>query len=288
MDKKSLETFLDKIYFPDEYRPFVIPVVELIDRDFKDEYRLLDSDRLNEEHYAHMAEITGTHYDLCMLALFILMGMDSKKRYDEMGIDEDIYYACMKEITIWSKRCYKDRGHVGTYGHEWHNNFFVPKVFRLGRLEFEEKLLLDINYTVDGVTYVKDTPCLNVHIPEDGKLSHDDVLDAYKRAYKFFGLKGNYPFVCHTWMLYPGNRDFMDPDSNVMKFMNDYEVLLKWDEVNYGGLWRVFGRHDSYDPDTLPADTKLQRDLIAYLKSNGNVYGAGYGIFIHNGEKILK
>ena len=289
MAKRDLDFLCDKIDFPAEFREVIFPLVRRIEQDYNDEYTAIDKDRCNPDGYAALAVKLGENVDAVMLAACMMMGIDSKVRYDEMGVSEDIYYASMRELTIWSKRCYLERGHIGIYGHDWMNNFIEPHVFRIGRLEFERmKFEKGQEYHGHGVDLKGGDPVINIHIPEDGALRHDEVLESYRRAYEFFGLKGNSPFVCHTWLLYPGNRDFLPEKSNIRPFMDDFEIVYRQDVQNAPDLWRVFGRRESYDPNELPRDNSLRKNLAEYLETHDRVTGYGYGVFIHNGKEIVK
>jgi hypothetical protein len=70
--------------------------------------------------------------------------------------------------------------------------------------------------------------------------------------------------------------------------MDDFDIISRNDVKNDGNLWRIFGRRDSYDPENLPRNTDLQRRMADYLAANDNVTGSGYGVFVFDGEKVVK
>lgn len=289
MAERELEFFCDKIDFPAEFRGELFPLIRRIEREFGEEYTVIDADRCSLGGYTALADKLGENTDKVMLALCMMMCVDAKVRYDEIGASDEIYYASMRELTIWSKRCFAERGHVGIYGHDWMNNFIEPHLFRIGRLEFERlKFEEGCEYHGHGIDLAGGDGVINIHIPEDGALCHDEVIESYRKAYEFFGLKGNSPFVCHTWLLYPGNRDFLPEKSNIRAFMDDFELVYSKDIKNCSDLWRVFGRRESYDPATLPRDNSLRKNLAEYLETHDNVTGIGYGVLVHNGENIVK
>ena len=289
MDRLSLDFFCDRIDFPLEYRSVVLPLIERIENEYMPEFEAIDADRCTVDGYYALADKMGEERDAVMLAVCMMCGIRSKKRYDTMGISDDIYYASQRDITIWAKRCFIERGHVGVYAHDWLNNFFDPHVFRIGRLEFEHKQF-PVGYTYDrhGVTVRGGDGVINIHIPEDGPLRHDDVLESYKAAYRFFGLSGKYPFVTHSWLIWEKNGEFLPERSNIRDFMGDYDVVYSEEGKDPCNLWRVFGRRESYDPETLPRENSLQRNLADYLAAHDGISGVSYGIFIHDGEKIVK
>ena len=42
------------------------------------------------------------------------------------------------------------------------------------------------------------------------------------------------------------------------------------------------------DPASLPRDTELRRRMADYLAKSGNVTGTGYGVFLFDGERVIK
>lgn len=289
MSDKKLVSFCDRISFPEDFRKEVFPVIEKIKKHFPGEYEAINGNRLDEAGYIDLTHKLGMSPELVTLSLCIMMGMDSRERYSAAGADDEIYYASQKEITIWAKKNYAEHGTVGTIRYEWLNNFIDPHVFRLGRLDFERYGFWNgADCTVHGVHLHGGDACINVHIPEDGKLGHEEVLESYRKAYRFFGLEGDYPFICHSWLLYPGNRDFLPAGSNIVAFLGDYDIVNTDEFTESPDLWRIYGTRDSYVPSELPRDTGLRSALADYLISHGNVYGRGYGVFIHNGDSIIK
>ena len=285
----TLEYFSDRIDFPEEYRNVIFPLIGRIEAQYYDDYKKIDADRCAEDGYISLAEKMGEPLDTVMLAVCVMCAVDSKKRYDSLGISGEIYYASQKDITIWAKRCCLERGHIGVYAYEWLNNFTDPHVFRLGRLQFERKKFpMGFTYTGHGITLNGGDEVINIHIPEDGPLVHEDVLESYRLAYRFFGLDGKRAFVTHTWLIYPKNREFLPEKSNIRDFMDDYEILFYDERAYSSNLWRVFGRRDSYEPATLPRENSLQRNMADYLASHDCISGEGYGLFVFDGEEIVK
>ena len=72
----------------------------------------------------------------------------------------------------------------------------------------------------------------------------------------------------------------------MVAFLDNFTILRYKDAPESGDLWRVFGHQPSWEPDTLPDDTPLRRQLKAHLKAGGSM-GYGYGIFLHDGEKRI-
>ena len=220
-----------------------------------------------------------------MLAVCLLLTNISHQYYRDHGIDEEIYLDSMKDIRVWTKTCVDNRHHLGVYQYSWIRNFWRADIVRLGRLEFHiVKYNHSEPYTACGVTVQEGDAVINTHIPADGHLDPEAVQDAFCRAYRYFGKTGITPIVCDSWLLYPKNRMFCAPDSRMVAFLDNFTILRYKDIPESGDLWRVFGHQKSWEPDTLPDDTPLRRQLKAHLKAGGTM-GAGYGIFLHDGEK---
>lgn len=285
----DIVSFCAKIGLPEESQGEVFPVCEKIILDYYPEYKAINADRMNGEKYAALAAEMNIEPDLSMLAVSVLLGIDAHPLYREHGIGDDVYYDSMREITIWAKVCQKERGHTGIYGHEWLNNFMSLYIVRLKRLEFQESEFADgLTWEKHGVSVKPGDTVINIHIPEDGGLCHDDVIESYRRAYRHFGREGLAVFVCHTWLLYPGNYDFLPQTSNIRAFMDDFDIIKREDMKNCPDLWRVFGRRESYVTSELPKDTSLRLALADYLETHDNVTGYGYGVFAFDGEHVLK
>ena len=241
--------------------------------------------RDNRDVLLEVTRPLGVEDDLGTLALSLLLTHVSHGYYREKGIAEDIYLDSMRDIRVWTQTCLENRHHLGLYQYSWVRNFYRADIVRLGRLEFHIiKYELEKPYTACGITVNKGDPVINIHIPADGHMEPEDVQDAFRRAYRYFGKTGISPFVCESWLLYEKNRLFCRPESRMVSFMDCFTILESTDIPDCGDLWRVFGHRPTYDPDTLPDDTPLRRQLKEHLK-NGGTMGAGHGIFLHNGEK---
>lgn len=276
------------IGLPEDYFDAVAPICETILRDYRADFAAIQADKKNPALYDAITEKIGAYADICWMAVYMLLAVDARKVYEEKGHSERIYYDSMREITIWSKVCMKDFGHVGIHNQlDWICRFFTNELVRLGRLEFE---IIPQHQSVlwekHGVVSKGGDPVINIHIPEDGGLKNDLVQDSFKQAYRYFGCTGKAVFICSTWLLWPGNRDYMHESSNILRFMDNFDIIQREDQQNHRDLWRVFGKRETYVPAELPRDTELQRRFADYLAANDMVSGRGLGIFVHDGEKL--
>jgi len=253
--------------------------------------RLEEALAKNEDTPAQVTELTqsvGLEKDLGMLAVSMLLTEKSRALFKERGIPENIFVDSMKNIRIWMNTCISDRGHLGMYEYGWIANNLRGGVLRLGRFEFH---VIPFNraeeWSANGVTVRNGDPVINVHIPADGHMEPTEMEESFRLAYQYYGVGKITPFVCDSWLLYPGNKLFCKPESRMVTFLNYFHILEYRDSPNSSELKRVFGEHEKYDdPTTFREDTPLQRSLKAHLL-NGGTIGNGFGILLHDGEKRL-
>lgn len=289
-DINIVKAFAEKIGLPKEACTVVLPLCEKIISSYAEDYTAIFHDMQNAGLIFALAKKMNEDRDPVMLAVCLLLGTDVRDYYAERGIGEEVYWSSMRDITVWTKTCMKMRGHVGLYEYNWIINFLNASIVRLHRLEFHIISFLDNKtWSKAGVTVNSGDPVINIHVPEDGPLTHEDVLESYRRAYRYFGCTGTQTFVCHSWLLYPGNYEFLPARSNIRAFMNDFDIIQRDDSKRSGDLWRVFGPCQPFDDTSkFPRDTELQRNMIKYLDEHDFVTGAGYGIFLFDGEKGIK
>jgi hypothetical protein len=120
-------------------------------------------------------------------------------------------------------------------------------------------------------------PILNVHIPantvRNGPLKYELCTNSYKQAMDFFASyfpKYNYnAFMCETWLLDPQLSDYLDKDSNIVRFQNDFH-LLPSPGTNDGGLINfIFGDHFP-GWGAVRAETSLQAIAIRHVQTGGS------------------
>jgi hypothetical protein len=285
----GLAEFAEKIGLPPEYLAAAEPVAAKIAALLPAERDKFGEDLWKQDKTRELGEKVREEADLAMLAAGLLFGLRAHGLYRDRGIGDEVYYPSMRELTVWSKTCMRERGHIGFYEWGWFTNFLDASIVRLGRLEFHEVRFHDgLVWEKNGVTAKGGDRVINTHIPEDGPLDPDAVRDAFRRAYRYFGRTGKAVIVCDSWLLWPGNYDFLGPESRIRAFMDNFDIIDREDRKNSGDLWRVFGHRESYDPASLPRDTELRRRMADYLAKSGNVTGTGYGVLLFDGERVKK
>ena len=91
---------------------------------------------------------------------------------------------------------------------------------------------------------------------------------------------------CGSWLLYPKHYEFLPKGSNILRFMDNFDIVHSWEDPGFGDCWRVFNKNWDGDATALPRSSSLQRAYAEWLE-NGNNAGEGHGILVYDGEKII-
>ncbi|MBQ4064770.1 MAG: DUF5596 domain-containing protein [Clostridia bacterium] len=239
------------------------------------------------EEARRICEGLGIHAYTAELLLFLCFSRDTLARYREQGLSEELFYHTMLDLRYKVEECKAMHGICGSFVAHWFTGFFDLTRFAFGRLQFEV-VSFGKQYRKGDVLLTETSPVINIHIPRTGTpLSPASCDEAFCLAADFFRPHiGENPlvFVCHSWLLYPAQRDFLPKHSNLLSFMDRFE-LLEWKDFEDGHpqLWRLFDRAYDGNPDHLPYDTSLRRAYVDRIKQGGKT-GEGYGLFFYEGE----
>ena len=293
-----MKQFLTGIELPEEYIPALIEVWEkladredfrrLVDRLMAKDYEKIDellapAAQIGEEFGAHPYT---SHFLLNAAAAEPLLAL-----YRERGVDEEIYWTSMHDLKWKFHECLERYNIPGSFVANWFPRFFHMTRFALGRLQFEHANFNADSYCACGVELKRGDPVINIHIPSAGPLTKESRMDSYRRAYRFYkkDFAGDIlPIVCHSWLLYSAHREFLPAHSNILSFMDDFDILFSREEEigSFGNAWRVFGAAADRPMDTWPEDTSLRRAFLTRLRA-GKPVGNGYGVILFDGENIV-
>lgn len=223
--------------------------------------------------------LRGRKAYLYLLAAVLLKAQDTLSLYRQRNIDEAIFYDTMKDILVWTQNLEKDKGCLGVENIHWLQNHLNCTLFKLGRLQFQHITFSFPAYAdkekKERVNHKIGEKALFVHIPQGEKLIKEECIKSLDKAEQFFT---DYPFkvfICASWLLYEGNKDFMKQDSNIMRFAELFNIIGSTDKTSQAEE-RIFGKEEK-DPSLYPENTSLQRQCKAYLLS-GKKTGTGFGI----------
>lgn len=229
------------------------------------------------------ADTCGVHQYTMRTILHIFMAEILKGYYQQKGIPESYWYDSMLDIKYQTMTTYVEKGICGASCGYWFIYFFQLKRFGFGRLQIE---IIDFNreYNKNGIVLNKDSKIFNVHIPKTGtKLDREECHKSYEDAMRFYKKYFNFEsnlFFCHTWLLFPDNLEIINPESNIGKFIKDYDVFYVEMKDDYKEVHRIFDM--DYDGDTkkLPADNSIRRGYKKWIEE-GKKIGIGCGIHVH-------
>ena len=223
-----------------------------------------------------------------LYGLFVMQAFLSSRERFISRHGEEVYRSTSADVVCKTAECRAYYGVVGIKSLSWYDNLLRGRYVGIGRLQYTVVEFLGKRYEKHGLSLKQGDPVITIHIPSSGPLTEEACHDSYRRAHAYFKArfgKDVLPFVCHSWMLYSRNLEFFPRGGNLERFMEDFE-LLDEGETNNLNMWRIFGKpYEDYRD--LPRKTRLQAALADYLAA-GNVMGFGYGIFAHDGERILK
>lgn len=220
--------------------------------------------------------------DLRCVLLYMTAAGQVKKRYQEKGIPDDIFYDSMNSMVEKMETFYKFHGRWGSASIMWTIRHLSFSMFRCGRLAFCIVTHSEPDVVYGGKTYLRTgEPYLAIHIPDNDPFGHDLVLSSYDKARWLF--KTYFPeqsrdiryFRCRSWLLFDGLKELLPPTSNILSFQRDFELVDQLETPPDDVLNRLFGEVkeelDEYQPVT-----SLQVNTIRYLKA-GKKLGAGVG-----------
>lgn len=285
--------FCNKINFPNEATLFFKDLYKTISKNEAtlnkfnkacDIFSFEQFDEVKELLNEVSTSVNAHEYSVHML-LLLVKANSVKALYKEKGFSEELYYSTMNDLTYKLIECKNLYGIWGTFVSYWFINFYRLERFAFGRLQYEkltynlEKPYKDVLKKGDSVIYC--------HIPSSGPLLIDDVLSSLKQAHAYYQKDFGkiVPIMCHSWLLYPPHYMLFKEGSNLRKFYDLFEVFDS-NEASFAiDGWRIFNTNDE-DLEKLPENTSLQVSFKKYLL-DGNKMGAGYGIILFDGEKII-
>ena len=214
-----------------------------------------------------------------------------KNRYAEAGVEDSVFFASMDDLRCKLLECMECKGVPGTFVADWYDGFLKMRRFAYGRFQYEVAKS-GFSFTSSCGKVIKESdPVVNFHIPSSGVPLSDSVrLASYREAwphYRHLSDDGRIVFKCHSWLLYPEHRLFLPKGSNILRFLDDFEIVSWVEKDSFDDAWRVFGRYAALPPEQLPRDTSLRRAFADRLASGGKT-GCGCGIIVFDGEKIVR
>ncbi len=218
-------------------------------------------------------------------------------RYKKKNIPEEIFWDTMTDIKIWIDDHRARTDEDGVFELHWLMHHMNLHIFKVGRLQYQLCIwYFKSRYNKNGVKIGFGDRILNMHIPRGAKLDYDECVESLKLAKEFFAKYfPNFPndrYMCHSWLLYPGNKNFMPEGSNILKFASLYDIVEENEDPESAYLWlygqkfknaeliknrKTTGNYGHINE--LPQKSSLQKSTIEFIK-NGGIFGEALGVII--------
>lgn len=218
-------------------------------------------------------------------------------RYKEKNIPEEIFWDTMTDIKIWIDDHRARTDEDGLFELHWIMHHMNLNIFKVGRLQYQKLIwYFKTTYNKNGVKIGLGDKFINMHIPRGAKLDYDECVKSLEMAKEFFATYfpefPNNKYACHSWLLYPGNKNFMPEGSNILKFASLYDIIEENEDPESAYLW-LYGQKfknaeliknrketGNYGHlDELPQKSSLQKSTINFIK-NGGIFGEALGVII--------
>lgn len=300
MNTTFMELFLDRTHFPSDAQKELFrclrllaekgcgPMFDTMLEDFFNSHFDIDQTQLSVDRLASQTAVSP--YTIWLL-LLIHAADYTKADYARRGIREELFWETFSDLRIKAIECREIKGVWGVFVAFWYPIFYTCNIVKIGRFEYEnQRYPLDCPYTCGNITVKKGDPVKSLHIPSSGEPFDGNArLESYRKAYHLFKPElGGGPLICicHSWLLYPEYRKLLDPSSNILGFMGDFDIIHRYDKEAFSDAWRIFGRDHQKPADALPENTSLQRAFKRHLLAGGQT-GEGFGIMLFHGDRIL-
>lgn len=229
---------------------------------------------------------------LCLVYAFL---PEVKDRYKKKGISDEIFFDTMNDIKIWINDCRDNLQSTGLNELNWIMHHMNMNIFKIGRLQYQKMFYFMPNaYKKDGVEIKFGDKIWNVHICRGEKLDIEACEKSFVMAQefseKYFPEYPNNKFMCHSWLLYPTNKEFMPEGSNILKFPELWDVISSREDPASAYRWLYSVRYKnkvmlknkkktgSYGcTEKLPQNTIMQQKGVEYIL-NGGTLGDGFGV----------
>lgn len=296
-----MEAIMDQIHFSPEEKAFFIDLYHRLSPGMKAQLDILKQRYFNpgdhdtvvnfqiRDALTQMANAVGSHpYSMHMLFL-LLCAPELPKGYAERGWDVKYAYNLLMDLRYKLIECENCNGVMGTQCFDWLHYHFLFKRLNIGYFQYDpHNWDLDVDYDFGEIHLTKGVPIHKFHIPSAGKMPRQIRLASYCAFHDFLGYEKGEPVVlfCRSWLLYEPYRNVFPKGSNLLDFMDDFDLVWNGVTERFEDSWRIFNHIYDGDTTVLPCDTTLQRNFIEYIE-NGGTFGCGAGVIICDGERIL-
>ena len=207
---------------------------------------------------------------------FLYFCEDTERRYNKLGIGEEILMDTLADIPRWLDTWSGLKGEMYLGELDWLGYHLRGDLFKLGRLQF----CFAKHYEIPQKGIKKGDGVIDTHIPAAGPLLPEECQKSFDFAREFFAKY--FPdykwevFTCHSWLLGQDLADILGEDSNIIKFQRMYNIYSQYEGdaiLSYVFRWKM---KREYLPDVEAKSGFAKK--VKELALNGAVFhgGAGY------------
>lgn len=130
---------------------------------------------------------------------------------------------------------------------------------------------------------------LNIHIPKDGRLCNEEVVQSIRKAQNFY--RTYFPdrvfriFECHSWLFDPQFPQMLGDTSGIVRFQKLFYRFPE-ESSDLGAMVSVF-TEAPFSLDTWQPTTTLQRNIIDHYRNGGRMFGAGGFVLPEQNEQNI-
>lgn len=289
--EKYFQDFFEQFNYPQEARSSLLSALQKVKNIAVEEFqKLVDSYDKRwvldvfldaEEKMYGISQKAGIHEFEGRFLLYLHFAPKLLTYYKESGYSEEMWKSAMNDLKYKMVKCKLMHNVWGSFLRGWFAGFFQMKRFAFGKLEFELKEL-HRTYEKNGISLIPESVGVYIHIPRTGEpLTKEDQDIAFAQAKAFFqpyfGRDKKIPFFTGSWLLFAKNKEYLKPNSNLMRFIERFEILDTFEYADYTQTWRIFNKPFTKWED-MPQDTSLQKAYVEMIKK-GEKTGGAYGIF---------
>lgn len=220
--------------------------------------------------------------------LYFVMLVPLQINYKERNLPLEVYEATLSDLK-WRLNTYSENeGRPGLTAEDkmWLARIYHLKIFKLASLQFEmvkgqeekirpEKWGLQDKYLDD---------LLSVHIMYGEDISRQASINSLLQALTFFEEhfpRFNYDyFYCKSWLLYPGNREFLGEKSKIIRFMDLFNIVDQEQDIKIPYKYIFYKEPDQVKESDI--STSLQRFSFKHPEA----LGIGTGLI--EKERVIK
>ena len=200
-----------------------------------------------------------------------------KKRYDEKGIPEEIFWDTIHDLVIWTSTWSDIKG--GLYLGElfWLACHMDMQLFKLGRLQFKAG---KCEHDIPEKGLKKGDNIMEVHIPEGGSFTPEECRKSIEYAKEFFAKY--FPeykfehFTCHSWLMDKVLEEMLPKESKIIQFQNMFDVYHPEEDdaiLRYVFKWNT----TRYTVKNAVAESSFAKKVKEYVRKDRKFY-VSYGV----------